>query len=238
MPFDPLSPTLASTSSPPSLSSSPSSSSSPPSPSSPLLGEDEPKFYGPTRGDKSTFHTLSRERRFRHPPAAPSTVNGSGEGEASQLSQSDVPALDELVRPHIESFDALVQDPRGGKGLLMMGVDDIGEKVVFDGVAREGAPFGTKITCECGRSVALHMAVSSSPDGVGWSGRWCQCAGLKWPGFQGVGRRLSERERRDVSELGPLSLPEPLPVRHAGATASAQSTHRMAWHRRIPLTGE
>lgn len=59
MSFDPLAPTLASTSK-----------------------------------DHTTFHTLTRERAFRHPPAdAP-----------------DIAALEELVKPHIESFNALLDD--------------------------------------------------------------------------------------------------------------------------------
>lgn len=83
--------------------------------------------------DKTTFNTLTRERQFRHPP-----TDGS-----------DVPALDELVKPHLESFNALVEDGSdgAGKGLLQLGVEDIGEKVVFDGQAEEGRPFGSKISC-------------------------------------------------------------------------------------------
>ena len=87
--------------------------------------------------DKSTFKTLTRERQFRHPP----------------VKASDVPALDELVRPHIASFDALVEDnsARGGKGLLQIAAEDIGEKSVFDGRGDEERPWGRKITCESER---------------------------------------------------------------------------------------
>lgn len=47
-----------------------------------------------TSKDHTTFHTLTRERAFRHPPAdAP-----------------DIAALEELVKPHIESFNALLDD--------------------------------------------------------------------------------------------------------------------------------
>lgn len=82
--------------------------------------------------DKSTFGTLTRERSFRHP-------NTQG---------PDYQALEELVRPHIESFDALTEgDEDGTPGLLQLGVNDIGEKVVFDGKASEDMPFGNKITC-------------------------------------------------------------------------------------------
>ena len=81
--------------------------------------------------DTSTFRTLTRERRFRHPPS----------------NAADVPALDELVRPHIESFNALVGDADGGKGLLQLGIEDIGEKVIWDGKGEDGN-LGTKISCE------------------------------------------------------------------------------------------
>ncbi len=81
--------------------------------------------------DTSTFHTLTRERAFRHPPTT----------------SSDIPALDEIVSPHIESFNALIEG-EVEKGLLQLGVEDIGEKVVFDGKEREGRPWGDKITCE------------------------------------------------------------------------------------------
>jgi hypothetical protein len=69
---------------------------------------------------KHSFHTLSREARFRYPPT----------------DESDVPALDELVKPHIDSFNALLEDPAseasGGGGLLGLAVRDITEKVIFD----------------------------------------------------------------------------------------------------------
>lgn len=66
--------------------------------------------------DHSTFHTLTRERAFRHPPS----------------SAPDVPALEVLVRPHIDSFNALIEDEGGKKGLLQLGVEDLGEKAVWD----------------------------------------------------------------------------------------------------------
>lgn len=96
--------------------------------------------------DHTTFHTLTRERAFRHPPAdAP-----------------DIAALEELVKPHIESFNALLDDGElfiiavryngtdrtDGAGLLQLGVNDIGQKVVFDGKGTESKPLGNKITCE------------------------------------------------------------------------------------------
>lgn len=96
-----------------------------------------------TSPDNTTFHTLTRERQFRHPP----------------LNASDVPALDELVAPHIKSFNALIEDEGnpGAKGLLQMGVEDIGEKVVFDGKGSEGG-LGTKLSCMSGDCIAQSLA--------------------------------------------------------------------------------
>lgn len=82
--------------------------------------------------DKSNFGTLTRERMFRHP----------------SKTGPDFQSLEELVRPHIESFDALTEGSDDGTaGLLQLGIEDIGEKVVFDGVPTESMPFGSKITC-------------------------------------------------------------------------------------------
>lgn len=91
----------------------------------------DPLAPGPSYSkDHTTFRTLTRERQFRHPPTA----------------QSDIPALDELVKPHIESFNALLEDDQGNKGLLALGVEDVGSKVVFDGKASEAMPWGNKIS--------------------------------------------------------------------------------------------
>jgi hypothetical protein len=46
--------------------------------------------------------------------------------------------------------DSIVADDVDGAGLLQLGVNDIGQKVVFDGRATEGKPFGNKITCMFG----------------------------------------------------------------------------------------
>jgi len=81
--------------------------------------------------DTSTFHTLTRERAFRHP----------------SLTSSDIPALDELVAPHLDSFNALIED-EGKKGLMQVGVEDLGERVVFDGKGRDEQPWGSKIACK------------------------------------------------------------------------------------------
>ncbi|WVR09206.1 hypothetical protein IAU60_006268 [Kwoniella sp. DSM 27419] len=101
--------------------------------------------------DKSTFRTLTRERQFRHPPP----------------DLSDVPALDELVAPHLQSFNALVEDEGHpeGKGLLQLGIEDIGEKVVFDNKPFEGenGEFGTKISYRIDR-VALSRPLVPEKD--------------------------------------------------------------------------
>ncbi|KAF7789452.1 hypothetical protein EIP86_000397 [Pleurotus ostreatoroseus] len=83
---------------------------------------------------KSTFKTLERETRFKSPPKDAHTV----------------PILNEFVTPHLESFNALFDDsglPQGdgdGKGLLSLGIKDIGERVVFDGKGEIGSESGQK----------------------------------------------------------------------------------------------
>ena len=69
----------------------------------------------------NSFRTLEREHSFRHP----------------SKTGSDVPILDQLVAPHIESFNALFED-EGSAGLLQLAVDDIGSRVVFDGAGKLG----------------------------------------------------------------------------------------------------
>ncbi|EJD43534.1 beta and beta-prime subunits of DNA dependent RNA-polymerase [Auricularia subglabra TFB-10046 SS5] len=87
------------------------------------------------------FDTLAREKRFRQP-----TNDGP-----------DHAILNELVRPHIESFNALFEDsglPTGdgeGGGLLAAGLKEIGEKVMFDRIGVVGAGqkkggWGNKLT--------------------------------------------------------------------------------------------
>lgn len=81
-----------------------------------------------------TFNTLAREHSFRHPPK-----NGAV-----------APILNEFVTPHIESFNALFDDsglPAGdgdGTGLLSLGIKEIGEKVVFDGIGVPGSEGGER----------------------------------------------------------------------------------------------
>ncbi|KAF9238805.1 hypothetical protein BU15DRAFT_88248 [Melanogaster broomeanus] len=81
---------------------------------------------------KPTFNTLEREESFKNPTQNASTY----------------PILNEFVTPHIESFNALFDDsglPKGdgdGKGLLFLGLKDIGERVVFDGTGQLGTESG------------------------------------------------------------------------------------------------
>lgn len=81
----------------------------------------------------SGFDTLRREDAFRNP----------------SKTGNEVPILQELVAPHIESFNALFDDSSltleegDGKGLLSLGIRDIGSKVVFDGAGAIGEPSGS-----------------------------------------------------------------------------------------------
>ncbi|KDQ21118.1 hypothetical protein BOTBODRAFT_152148 [Botryobasidium botryosum FD-172 SS1] len=85
-----------------------------------------------------SFETLAREKKFRNPSKTGPTV----------------PILNELVAPHIESFNALFDDsglPNGdgdGRGLLSLGIKDIGSKVVFDRpgtIGEPGSSWGNKL---------------------------------------------------------------------------------------------
>jgi DNA-directed RNA polymerase I subunit RPA2 len=87
----------------------------------------------PPISDPYSFNTLYREWSFRHPTEEGSTV----------------PILDELVAPHIESFNALFDDGGGdGSGLLNLAIKGIGEKVVFDGkdLDENGLPTGNRLS--------------------------------------------------------------------------------------------
>ena len=73
-----------------------------------------------------TFNTLQREYSFRNP---------SKDG-------ANIPILNELAAPHVESFNALFADsglpiPHGHEeknvGLLGLAIKDIEDKVMFDG---------------------------------------------------------------------------------------------------------
>jgi DNA-directed RNA polymerase I subunit RPA2 len=98
---------------------------------------DDPLHPAGPSSSKHTFKTLERERMNRHPSET----------------GMDHPALEEIVKPHIASFDALTDMNGDGTGLLQLGVQNILPKTVFDGKKREGAApgssasFGNKITC-------------------------------------------------------------------------------------------
>lgn len=110
-------------------------------------------------GSYGGFGTLRREQSFRNP-----TKKGHS-----------VPILNELVAPHIESFNALFDDsglPSGdgvGTGLLSLAIRDIGEKVVFDYTGREdehgNRGLGNRMSCmshsfddsECGSHIASSL---------------------------------------------------------------------------------
>ena len=74
----------------------------------------------PTGTRTAHFRTLERENRFINPPK----------------DKSAYPLLQEAVQPHIGSFNALTEGSDGG--LLNQGVQDIGEKVIFDGKSIAG----------------------------------------------------------------------------------------------------
>ncbi|KAF8915242.1 DNA-directed RNA polymerase I polypeptide 2 [Mucidula mucida] len=84
---------------------------------------------------KPTFDTLEREHQFRHPTPKGSTYK----------------ILNEFVTPHIESFNSLFDDsglPTGdgdGKGLITLGLRDIGEKLVFDGSGSSEGGWGNRM---------------------------------------------------------------------------------------------
>ncbi|KAM6496181.1 DNA-directed RNA polymerase I polypeptide 2, partial [Amanita muscaria] len=97
---------------------------------------------------KPTFNTLAREESFRNPPK---------DGPAYKV-------LNEFVAPHIESFNALFDDsglPAGdgnGKGLISLGIKDIGERVVFD--ATGGENWGNRMTIRIDQVTVARPMVS------------------------------------------------------------------------------
>ena len=103
---------------------------------------------GPSLKAGGTFDTLTRERQFKNPPK---------DGAA-------VPILNEFVTPHLESFNALFDDSGlpvgdgGGRGLLSLGIKDIGERAIFDGkgeVGSESGPsgWGNRLSGESARKI-------------------------------------------------------------------------------------
>ena len=104
----------------------------------------------PRISPKSTFDTLTREKNFKYPPK---------DGHVA-------PILNEFVTPAIESFNALFDDsglPQGdgdGRGLLSLGIADIGERVVFDGKGQVGEEsgqqgWGNRLTGACHACVCI-----------------------------------------------------------------------------------
>jgi len=97
---------------------------------------------------KPTFSTIEREKSFKNPPKNTSTY----------------PILNEFVTPHIESFNALFDDsglPKGdgdGRGLLSIALNDIGERVVFDGTGQIGTESG-----QAGWGNRLSSELTTSP---------------------------------------------------------------------------
>jgi hypothetical protein len=116
---------------------------------------------------KPTFNTLAREEAFRNPPKNGSTHN----------------ILNEFVAPHIESFNALFDDsglPSGdgdGRGLISLGLQDIGERVVFDGDGKvDNRGWGNRMRSEFG---TIHCMSRVNSIQYGSSPRqlrvqWCQ----------------------------------------------------------------
>ena len=101
---------------------------------------------GPSSGNNkrpvsSHFRTLDREHAFRYP---------SSEG-------AKYPAPQQLVAPHIDSFDALFEGapigPNGqtdhSRGLLDLAMGDLQPKVVFDGKGAEEGALGNRLEREC-----------------------------------------------------------------------------------------
>lgn len=85
-------------------------------------------------GEASTsFQTLKREHAFRHP----------NKGGAA------VPSLEELVAPHIESFDALFDDTNG-PSLMKLAIDDMAPRVIFDGSGgAQNSTSGNRLESQC-----------------------------------------------------------------------------------------
>ena len=101
-------------------------------------------------GSYSSFQTLEREKTFREP-----TKKGHS-----------VPILNELVAPHIESFNALFDDsglPTGdgdGRGLLSLALKDIGKKVVFDYTGPEDEHGNRGLGNRMGGTYSIYLCLS------------------------------------------------------------------------------
>ena len=86
----------------------------------------------------ASFNTLERERIFKNPSDK----------------SFQTPALQEMVAPHIEAFNALTEFGYGSKtGLLDLAIQDIGPKSVFD---MHGGGLGNKLTC-MSKPLSIHL---------------------------------------------------------------------------------
>ncbi len=94
----------------------------------------------------ASFHTLEREKHFRHP----------------SKTKNPYPLLEEAVRPHIDSFNALF-DSEHDEGLLNLAVKDIGSKVVYD--SKDPNRLGNKLSIRV-ESVDLAKAVVNMDDKI------------------------------------------------------------------------
>ncbi|KAI8052867.1 hypothetical protein BDF22DRAFT_685655 [Syncephalis plumigaleata] len=86
---------------------------------------------------ESQFHTVKRELRARNPSDK----------------EFEYPALQTLTYPHIKSFNAITERCHGdtledgvSSGLIDLALEDIGQKVVFDGKKDSEHEFGNKLT--------------------------------------------------------------------------------------------
>jgi DNA-directed RNA polymerase I subunit RPA2 len=84
------------------------------------------------------FETLRRESLFRNPPK----------------DHTAFPALEAAVKPHIDSFNALLEKD----GLISLGLRDIGTKTYLDGDEREPTAGKNKLTIRI-REVFVEKAV-------------------------------------------------------------------------------
>jgi DNA-directed RNA polymerase I subunit RPA2 len=97
---------------------------------------------------ESQFHTVKRELRARNPSDK----------------EFEYPALQTLTYPHIKSFNAITERCHGdtledgvSSGLIDLALEDIGQKVVFDGKKDSEHEFGNKLACILYNSITLPL---------------------------------------------------------------------------------
>ncbi len=76
----------------------------------------------------TSFNTLEREKLFLNPSSH----------------KYGYPELQKLIKPHIESFNSLLEPP--GQGILNVAIGDIGAQEIFD-VPNNSSERGNKLTC-------------------------------------------------------------------------------------------